>query len=75
MRISYKIFITSILINVFFNTGLNALEILEVKILNSYKVSRDFPGKLLPSEQSKLAFEIPGKIKLLEKKETKLING
>ena len=65
MRTSYKIFVTSILINVFFNTSLNALEILEVKILNSYKVSRDFPGKLLPSEQSKLAFEIPGKIKLI----------
>ena len=39
------------------------IEILEVKIIDSYKVSRDFPGKLLPSEQSKLAFEIPGKIK------------
>ena len=58
-----KIFLITILINVFFNKGLNALEILEVKIIDSYKVSRDFPGKLLPSEQSKLAFEIPGKIK------------
>jgi len=34
-------------------------------MLDSYKVSRDFPGKLLPSEQSRLAFEIPGKIKSL----------
>ena len=58
-----KIFLITILINIFFNKGLNALEILEVKIIDSYKVSRDFPGKLLPSEQSKLAFEIPGKIK------------
>ena len=60
-----KIFLITILINIFFNKGLHALEILEVKIIDSYKVSRDFPGKLLPSEQSKLAFEIPGKIKLI----------
>jgi RND family efflux transporter MFP subunit len=60
-----KIFLITVLINIFFNTGLYALEILEVKIIDSYKVSRDFPGKLLPSEQSKLAFEIPGKIKLI----------
>ena len=65
MNKSYKIFLTTILINGFFNLSLNALEILEVKILDSYSVSRDFPGKLLPSEQSKLAFEIPGKITLI----------
>jgi RND family efflux transporter MFP subunit len=28
-------------------------------------MTRSFPGKLLPSEQSKLAFEIPGKINLI----------
>jgi RND family efflux transporter MFP subunit len=65
MNNTYKIFLTTILINGFFNLSLNALEILEVKILDSYSVSRDFPGKLLPSEQSKLAFEIPGKIKFI----------
>lgn len=65
MNKTYKIFLTTILINGFFNLSLNALEILEVKILDSYSVSRDFPGKLLPSEQSKLAFEIPGKITLI----------
>ena len=65
MKTTYKIFLTTILINSFFNFNLNAIEILEVKMLDSYKVSRDFPGKLLPSEQSRLAFEIPGKIKSL----------
>ena len=65
MKTTYKIFLTTILINSFFNFDLNAIEILEVKMLDSYKVSRDFPGKLLPSEQSRLAFEIPGKIKSL----------
>ena len=65
MNKTYKLFLTTILINGFFNLSLNALEILEVKILDSYSVSRDFPGKLLPSEQSKLAFEIPGKITLI----------
>ena len=65
MKTTYKIFLTTILINSFFNFDLNAIEILEVEMLDSYKVSRDFPGKLLPSEQSRLAFEIPGKIKSL----------
>ena len=36
-----------------------------MKILNSYSLSKQFPGKLLPIEQSKLAFEIPGKIKII----------
>ena len=40
-----------------------SIEVLEVKILNSYSITKQFPGKLLPIEQSKLAFEIPGKIK------------
>ncbi len=39
-----------------------SIEVLEVKILNSYSITKEFPGKLLPIEQSKLAFEIPGKI-------------
>ena len=65
MKTTYKIFLTTILINSLFNFNLNAIEILEVEMLDSYKVSRDFPGKLLPSEQSRLAFEIPGKIKSL----------
>jgi len=36
--------------------------VLEVKILDSYSITKKFPGKLLPVEQSQLAFEIPGKI-------------
>ena len=40
-----------------------SIEVLEVKILDSYLITKQFPGKLLPTEQSKLAFEIPGKIK------------
>ena len=48
-----------------FNISTTALEILEVKMLDSYKITRNFPGKLLPSEQSKLAFEIPGKINII----------
>jgi len=48
-----------------FNTYAFSLEILEVKMLDSYKITRNFPGKLLPSEQSKLSFEIPGKINII----------
>ena len=48
-----------------FNISATALEILEVKMLDSYNITRNFPGKLLPSEQSKLAFEIPGKINVI----------
>ena len=40
-----------------------SLEVLEVKILKSYSIIKEFPGKLLPIEQSKLAYEIPGKIR------------
>jgi len=48
-----------------FNISATALEILEIKMLDTYKITRNFPGKLLPSEQSKLAFEIPGKINII----------
>lgn len=50
-----------------FLVSLNAfsLEVLEVKILDNYQLNKEFPGKLLPVEQSKLAFEIPGKIKYI----------
>ena len=47
---------------IFASSELFAIEVLEVKILNSYSVTKEFPGKLLPIEQSKLAFMIPGKI-------------
>lgn len=42
-----------------------SLEILEVKLMDSYKITREFPGKLLPAQQSNLAFEIPGKINII----------
>ena len=42
-----------------------SLEILEVKLMDSYKITREFPGKLLPEQQSNLAFEIPGKINVI----------
>jgi RND family efflux transporter MFP subunit len=45
-----------------FLSNLEALEVLEVKMLDEYAVTREFPGKLIPSDQSRLAFEIPGKI-------------
>ena len=50
----------------FASLNVGAIEVLEVKILNSYSLSKQFPGKLLPIEQSKLAFEIPGKIKIID---------
>lgn len=51
-----------LLITIIFSGELLAMEVLEVKILNAYSMKKEFPGKLLPIEQSKLAFEIPGKI-------------
>ena len=39
-----------------------SLEVLEVKILDSYLITKEFPGKLVPLEQSKLAFQVTGKI-------------
>ena len=52
-----------LLIGFIFPSKAFSIEVLEVKILNSYSITKEFPGKLLPIEQSKLAFEIPGKIK------------
>ena len=53
------------LISIIFSSELLSLEILEVKMMESYKITREFPGKLLPAQQSNLAFEIPGKIKVV----------
>ena len=49
-------------IGLVFSSFTFSIEVLEVKILDSYSITKKFPGKLLPIEQSKLAFEIPGKI-------------
>ena len=53
------------LISIVFSSELLSLEILEVKMMDSYKITREFPGKLLPAQQSNLAFEIPGKISVI----------
>ncbi|NCU88885.1 MAG: efflux RND transporter periplasmic adaptor subunit [Proteobacteria bacterium] len=53
------------LISIVFSSELLSLEILEVKMTDSYKITREFPGKLLPAQQSNLAFEIPGKINVI----------
>ena len=58
-----KIFNTLVLFLVSLN--IYSIEVLEVEILDSYQLKKEFPGKLLPVEQSKLAFEIPGKIKYI----------
>ena len=54
------------LISIVFSSELLSLEILEVKMMDSYKITREFPGKLLPAQQSNLAFEIPGKINVVK---------
>tara|TARA_B100001248_G_scaffold2696_1_gene2181 strand:- start:4110 stop:5102 length:993 start_codon:yes stop_codon:yes gene_type:complete len=38
------------------------LEVLEVKTSQSYEISKNLPGELLPFKQSKIAFEITGRI-------------
>lgn len=38
------------------------LEVLEVKTTKSYEISKNLPGELLPFQQSKIAFEITGRI-------------
>ncbi len=53
------------LMPLFFSLDVASLEILEVKLMDSYKITREFPGKLLPAQQSNLAFEIPGKINVI----------
>ena len=53
------------MISIVFSSELLSLEILEVKMMDSYKITREFPGKLLPAQQSNLAFEIPGKINVI----------
>ena len=39
-----------------------SLEILEVKILDTYEATKQLPGKLFPVQQSNVAFQIGGKI-------------
>tara|TARA_B100001113_G_scaffold351319_1_gene350160 strand:- start:7264 stop:8241 length:978 start_codon:yes stop_codon:yes gene_type:complete len=60
---NFKNFKCLLLLVFFVTPNIFSIEVLEVKILDSYLITKQFPGKLLPTEQSKLAFEIPGKIK------------
>ena len=53
-------------ISIILSSELFSLEILEVKMMDSYKITREFPGKLLPAQQSNLAFAIPGKINIIK---------
>ncbi|MAR94840.1 MAG: RND transporter MFP subunit [Gammaproteobacteria bacterium] len=55
-------FISILCLTVVFSLEVLSIEVLEVKILNAFSIKKEFPGKLLPTEQSKIAFEIPGKI-------------
>ena len=41
------------------------LEVLEVQKQSKYQINKEFPGILLPYEQSKLAFQIPGRLELV----------
>lgn len=40
----------------------SSLEITTIEIQESYNIIQNFPGKILPLNYSKLAFEVPGKI-------------
>ena len=42
-----------------------SLEILEVSMFDSYKVTKQLPGKLYAVQQSKVAFQIGGKIQTI----------
>mgnify|MGYP001166790580 FL=1 len=55
-------FLFFLLLSIQINTEPLSLEILEVQLLNSYKVKKQLPGKLFPVQQSNVSFQIGGKI-------------
>ena len=61
MKIFKKIFVFSLL-SIQINADPLSLEILEVSMFDSYKVTKQLPGKLYAVQQSKVAFQIGGKI-------------
>ena len=61
MNIFKKIFVISLL-SIQVNAEPLSLEILEVSMFDSYKVTKQLPGKLYAVQQSKVAFQIGGKI-------------
>ena len=58
-KLKYLFFLV---LSVQINTEPLSLEILEVSIIDSYKVKKQLPGKLFPVQQSKVSFQIGGKI-------------
>ena len=58
-KLKYLFFLV---LSVQINTETLSLEILEVSIIDSYKVKKQLPGKLFPVQQSKVSFQIGGKI-------------
>ena len=58
-KLKYLFFL---LLSVQINAEPLSLEILEVSIIDSYKVKKQLPGKLFPVQQSKVSFQIGGKI-------------
>ena len=64
MNIFKKIFVISCL-SIQINAEPLSLEILEVSMFDSYKVTKQLPGKLYAVQQSKVAFQIGGKIQTI----------
>lgn len=64
MNIFKKIFVISCL-SIQANAEPLSLEILEVSMFDSYKVTKQLPGKLYAVQQSKVAFQIGGKIQTI----------
>ena len=58
-KLKYLFFLV---LSVQINTEPLSLEILEVSIIDTYKVKKQLPGKLFPVQQSKVSFQIGGKI-------------
>jgi len=64
MNIFKKIFVISCL-SIQMNAEPLSLEILEVSMFDSYKVTKQLPGKLYAVQQSKVAFQIGGKVQTI----------
>ena len=64
MNIFKKIFVISCL-SIQINAEPLSLEILEISMFDSYKVTKQLPGKLYAVQQSKVAFQIGGKIQTI----------
>ena len=65
MNIFKKISVISLL-SIQINAEPLSLEILEVSMFDSYKVTKQLPGKLYAVQQSKVAFQIGGKIQTIK---------